>query len=446
MNFLVKVFKGIGIGLFRLNLWLPVLYSMVFLILTLTIPLSGVWGYYLFGVVICLFGSLALTYFSKSKKSRKGEFKKSVAKDEQFDGESDYTHGKTKEKRKLLVRNSRAQEPEPQISNIPQNIQNTYSGYNNQGQYGNYPPQNQDYGYTASQNYDYYNQQAEYNRQMQARQAIYGQQSGYPQSQGGYEEQQAPAGDAMSRLYPEKPASRFSQESKPKPTAFDIYPEEPAPRFASENKPAFDLYPEQPAPRFAPENKPAYNLYPDSPASGVQNPFNVAGGAMNSLYPEDNTSFRQDSGRRHASELLYTNEREQQSSDSGFDRRNASDFLYQQKPQQKSGGQPEFRGFSSYVQPVNAVGQQPGQRIPHNLPKDIYDGEEQLKKDDEFLMNVNINPLSSAKVMSRRTEKPLNIYATRSDPNTYVYEYEDRYEFIQLLEGENKRLLKTEFK
>lgn len=61
---LKKIFKGISMALFGMHLWLPVAYSVIFLVIAaIAGALDGAWPFYFIGLSISFAASLGLTYY-----------------------------------------------------------------------------------------------------------------------------------------------------------------------------------------------------------------------------------------------------------------------------------------------------------------------------------------------------------------------------------------------
>ncbi len=67
----MTILKGIGKILFGMHLWLPLSYSVVFLVLAaVTGTLEGAWPYYFIGLSVSLVASIVLVYLTASVKKR----------------------------------------------------------------------------------------------------------------------------------------------------------------------------------------------------------------------------------------------------------------------------------------------------------------------------------------------------------------------------------------
>lgn len=429
MKTIVKILRGIGFGLFKIHLWLPVLYSIVFLVVVLAAQVANAWAGYAIGLVIALLGSVGLTYYGNYRKLKKGEFSSSKKADEQKPEKRKLLHPK-QETEEVLVRNAAqyGYAPQPPMQQQPAPQPPAYDPARNL--YPNnymseprsvsrelgYDPRtalydNHSYGVSDNRSYDHgYDPRAE----------LYG------------------GGNAMIT---DRPTSDQARQSLYAPdTASSMHQLRESGREVA----AQSLYPAAGPAREAVGRSDASNaLYPESQQAGFDGYDRAS--ASGALYPNAEPAHSGGYDRTSASGTLYP-----QSAPAHFDsydRTSANGALYAQNQQTN------YKTFSPYMQPVNSVlpkreaapslyDDKPAQPVRQAAP--AYDEAARLRsRDEEFLNSVGSPP---AVKISRRREVPLQIYATKTDENTYVYEYADRFEFIKLLEDGNKELLKTEFK
>lgn len=70
----MTILKGIGKILFGMHMWLPISYSVVFLVLAaITGTLGGAWPYYFIGLSVSLLASTALVYLTARGKKKEGD-------------------------------------------------------------------------------------------------------------------------------------------------------------------------------------------------------------------------------------------------------------------------------------------------------------------------------------------------------------------------------------
>ena len=398
MKTVVKIFKFIGFGLFKIHLWLPILYTVAFLTIALSMGAANFWAVYFIGLVLSLLGSIALTYANAQRKINKGAYK-----------------GKSALGRKKL----------PEYENMPEQQaapkNNNYFPRQIEEQYAPQPVYNQpvDRGYDAKRElYGASGAQQGYGRPavppgFDPRRDI------YRDDYGSGTERQRPQG-AMNSLYPEQAAA--------------------APRY-DQAQAAQALYPAQDYPREAiGKANAASALYPSSDKPEYQN--YDRGAASQSLYAADEpANFDRYSGRQAgAAQALYPTEEQ-----TNFDRyggAGAADRLYSPSADSKA----EYKSFSSYIQPANSMlksNSQPTYQPYASAPTPVQTHQAQVATEYN---SESPDASASPRTLTRRREVPAQIFATRTDPNVYVYEYSDRYEFIKLLEDGNKELIRTEMK
>lgn len=67
-----KFFQVVSTVLFGMHLWLPIVYSLIFLMIAaISGTIVGSWPYYFIGLALSFAGSLMLVYFLKDKKAKK---------------------------------------------------------------------------------------------------------------------------------------------------------------------------------------------------------------------------------------------------------------------------------------------------------------------------------------------------------------------------------------
>lgn len=75
-----KFFKGLSTVLFGMHFWLPIVYSLIFLMIAaISGTMATAWPFYFLGLAIAFAGSLLLVYFLKDRKLSKGKKSASTA-------------------------------------------------------------------------------------------------------------------------------------------------------------------------------------------------------------------------------------------------------------------------------------------------------------------------------------------------------------------------------
>lgn len=376
MKIVVNILKGIGFGLFKIHLWLPALYSLVFLVVKLTAGVGSGIGYAI-GLIIALVGSVALTYYMTHRKVKNGDF---------LAGEKKLHSAATPEQEQPAQLLSRTM-PQPVQTYAPA-PQPVYA-----------PPQPVQPAYDPSR--DLYAS----NFMQTPQRASAAAQLGYNPHAALYDNNYA------------QPNRVYEQDYDPRAALYgNAYS-------AGEDRMSADVA--------------RANLYAPEPDHGAV--YASRDDAAAALYPAASAA-REALDRGDASAALYP--KQEKADLGGYDRTAASGALYHQS------GNAEYKTFSPYMQPVNSI--LPGRSQPAQLydaPKEPeFDREAELRRhDEEFMAAANLADAQPVHA-SRRREAPIQIFATKSDENTYVYEYADRFEFIKLLDDGNKELLKTDFK
>lgn len=332
MKVIVKTLKVVGFGLFKIHLWLPAVYSLIFLVVALASSLTDAWGGYLIGLVITLLGSVALTYVANGRNKQKGV----------------YVPEKKEQPQQSVA---------PTVAPPDASVSIREPAYTANGNQSDYP---------------LYANEA-YLAQSNARREILG------------------------KLYDDRFAA--PERSRTQNPSRELYGEDENTRSSARqgNAPAYSLYDndEENAPKRRGRDDAARSLYPER-ESARENLARTD--AVGSLYPDNAPpSFQRYSGATAAA-ALYDNQASTQD-----------------------------RSFTPYKQP--GVEREIGRTTVINEPE-----------------MPTMQDVTRTTTLGRRREVPVEIYATRADPNTYVYEYADRFEYIKLLEDGNKQLLKTEFK
>lgn len=398
MNIVIKVLKGIGFGLFKIHLWLPAVYSLIFLIVTLAGGYTGVAAWYFAGLVVSLLGSVGLTYYGFQRKIKKGDYRSGEKKSPVPPG-----------KRKLLI-----EREEPSDGIIPRRAPEQPAR--------SYAPALPVYDQPIPQ------PNVQQMQAYEASRALYGNNYG----------QAAPRTGAAEQLGYDPRAALYESG----------YGAGNGRNYEQGYDPRAELYGGGAA--TAPDRQSAdaarQSLYESEPARANMSAYVNRSEASQTLYPSQGAA-REALERGDASQALYPSK--EQSNFNSYDRSSASGALYHESQQS------DYKTFSPYMQPVNSILPNRGQPqslygAPEANPppagqEPAYNKEADVRRRDaEFMASANLAPAPPSG--SRRREVPVQIYATKNDENTYVYEYADRFEFIKLLEDGNKELVKTEFK
>lgn len=349
---MMSILKTIAFGLFKIHLWVPVVYTIAFAIIATTMGLVDWVTIYIIGLFCAMIVSALLTYLLLSNKIEKTSQPKKVT-------------------RKLITPEDEEQEDVPPVvKSVP--VQ---------------PQINEAERVRQFYEQKLYNEQNRYNR---------------PETGSLY----ADGGQVNRNTMPNAPL--YDNNNYAGGATMNT-----SPLYGEEN---FDGETGKPLRR---EPSSFYNNAPQA-QSGMQNNQNTYG----QLYTD---KPQVDNGSNNYSNLYE----EAQGQDS------ANSFGGYSMPQGTS-GQGGRDSFQAYKQPVNSPYLKTGNTFSGGVPQftdyaAAMKAERSLNDEAGGTQAVDLN-------------KILEIYSTRVDPNVYVYEYADRYEYVQLKPDGSKEILKVQSK